>query len=274
MSAPAASPSSGNAPGGAPSLLPREHGAWGQLAFPLVSGLALGRLAPAALALAAAVVLAFLAHEPLLVVLGQRGHRTRGALGGRAARRLLATAAGALAAGAAGLALAPAPARLALVPTALLGAAAVALALRRLERTTAGEIVIASALATAAAPIALAAGASPRSALSAAVAWVAAFTAATLSVRAILLRARTRGATDRRPAAALGICALVAAVTWAAARGVLAWAAAVALLPVALPALALTVLRVRPQRLTAVGWTIAAASAVALVTLVAGLRLS
>src|SRR5512138_2855214 len=88
-----------------PSLLPREHGAWGQLAMPLVTGLALGRPGATALLLTAGVVLAFLAHEPLLVVLGQRGKRVKDALGVRAMRRLAVLGAGAVACGVAALAL-------------------------------------------------------------------------------------------------------------------------------------------------------------------------
>ena len=59
------------------SLLPQEHGAWGQLAMPILSALALGAPSAAALLLTAATVLAFLAHEPWLVVLGHRGMRAK-----------------------------------------------------------------------------------------------------------------------------------------------------------------------------------------------------
>src|SRR5512138_3779118 len=74
------------------SMLPHEHGAWGQLAMPLLTAFAIGRPTAAALALAAAVVLAFLAHEPAIVLLGQRGRRARDEDGDRA-RRWLATSA-------------------------------------------------------------------------------------------------------------------------------------------------------------------------------------
>lgn len=272
MPAPVESPSPAAAPPRTPSLLPREHGAWGQLALPLAAGLALGRPGAAALLLSLAIVLAFLAHEPLLVVAGQRGRRTRDALGARAARRLALLGAGAAAAGGAGLALAPA-ARLALAPAALLGAVVLALALARHEKTTAGEILVAGALAACAAPVALAAGAPARWAWSAAFTWAVAFAAATLPVRAILLRARTKGEVDRRPAAAAGVAALVALAVAGAARGLVPWAAALATLPVTLAALALTAAPVRPQRLTAVGWSIVAASVAGLLVLVLGLRL-
>lgn len=271
MSAPAASaPPAARREG---SLLPREHGAWGQLALPLVTGLALGRPGAAALLLVGAVVLAFLAHEPLLVVLGHRGVRITAELGGRARRALAIRAAGAAAAGAGGLALAPQATLVPALVAAGLFAAAAQLAFFRLEKTTAGELVVATALAACAAPVALAAGAPPRWAAAAVVTWVAAFAAATLPVRAILLRARTKGEVDRRPLAAAAIAALVGAVLWSGSHGWVPWTAALAPLPVAALALALTAVPVRPQRLTAVGWSLAAASVATLLALVLGLRL-
>lgn len=42
------------------SLLPREHGAYAELLFPLLTGLALGRPRPAAVGFALAAVLFFL----------------------------------------------------------------------------------------------------------------------------------------------------------------------------------------------------------------------
>src|SRR4051812_49522750 len=66
-------------------MLPREHGAYGQLLFPLVTALAVGRPRVVAWLLAASAVGAFLAHEPLLVLLGQRGARAARAQRGQAA---------------------------------------------------------------------------------------------------------------------------------------------------------------------------------------------
>ncbi len=57
------------------AFLPKEHGAYGQLAFPLVTALAVsGTSVPAGL-IALAVVACFLAHEPLLVLLGMVSSR-------------------------------------------------------------------------------------------------------------------------------------------------------------------------------------------------------
>src|SRR5437762_3573628 len=95
------------------SLAPKEHGAYGQLGLPLVTGLAMGRPGVAAAALAVAAAAAFVAHEPLLILAGQRGTRARREEGPRAARRLAVLGAAAAISGGAGLALAPSPARLA-----------------------------------------------------------------------------------------------------------------------------------------------------------------
>ncbi|MDE3154816.1 MAG: YwiC-like family protein, partial [Acidobacteriota bacterium] len=94
-------------------MLPREHGAYGQLLFPLVTALALGRPGAAALALAAAAIAAFLAHEPLLVLLGQRGTRAARERGPEARHWFTGLAAMAAIAGAAGVRLAPQAARVA-----------------------------------------------------------------------------------------------------------------------------------------------------------------
>jgi YwiC-like protein len=256
-----------------PSLLPREHGAWGQLALPLVSALALGRPGAGALLLTAAVVLAFLAHEPLVIVLGQRGRRVQGALDRPARRRLALVGSAAVACGAAGLLLRP-EALLAVLPAAALGAASVGLVLARLEKTTLGEILVAFALTAASVPVALAAGAPARDAWASAATWAAAFAAATLPVRAILLRARTKGAVDRRLLAAAGVATIAAAALLAGARGWLPRPAAFAVLPVALAAFVVSLAPIRPQRLTQVGWTVVGASTLALLVLVIGLRLA
>lgn len=272
MPVPAESPSTGAPAAPGPSLFPREHGAWGQLAFPLATGLNIGRPGPAAFLLCAAVVAAFLGHEPLLVVLGQRGHRARDAHVRRALRALAVSGGAAAALAAAGLWLSSPEARLAGLPALTLGAAAIVAASARLERTTAGELVVAAALAACAAPVARAGGATPLAAWSAALAWAAAFTAAILPVRAVLLRARTKGEVDRRPLAALAVIALQGVAITAAAHGVVAWAGALGILPVFAAGLAITVLPIRPQRLTEVGWSIVGASVATLLALVYGLR--
>ena len=80
-------------------MLPKEHGAYGQLLFPLVTAAAMGRPTLAAVALIITATAIFLSHEPLLVLAGSRGPRARRDDGARARRWLTAVATIALIAG-------------------------------------------------------------------------------------------------------------------------------------------------------------------------------
>ena len=241
--------------------------------MPLATGLVLGRPGAAALLLVAGVVLAFLAHEPLLVVLGQRGRRVKDALGVRATRRLAVLGAGAVAAGFTALALASRDARLAALAPAALAAPVLPLVAARLEKTAGGELLVAAALSACAAPVALAAGAPAAWAWGAAVTWFLSFAAATFPVRATLLWARTRGARETRPLAAAGAAAIGVAALGLAAAGLLPWPAALGVLPTVIAAVVVALLRVRPQQFTTVGWSLVGASVATLLVLVVGFRL-
>lgn len=108
------------------SLMPREHGAYGQLALPLLTALFSGRPTAAAFLYAAAAVFAFFAHEPLLVLLGQRGSRAFRELGARARLRLTLLAVGTLLCAGLALMLSSQTARLGVCRTARRGAGALA----------------------------------------------------------------------------------------------------------------------------------------------------
>jgi hypothetical protein len=253
------------------SLLPHEHGAWGQLAMPLLTALAIGRLSPAAVLLTLGVLLAFVAHEPLLVLVGQRGRRVAEEEGPRARRWLAALGAGAAVAAAAGFALSPPDARAALLLPAVLAAAVGVLVWRRLEKTTLGEIVVATALASAGFAVARAGGATLEAAAAALVAWVLAFAAATLAVRVILVRVRSKGERDPgrlHAALAAGLGASAFALAGAGLPIATAWAT----LPTALFSVVVCLGRFSPRRLRQLGWALVGSSAVTLVVLVAGLR--
>ncbi|MFO0583268.1 MAG: YwiC-like family protein [Anaeromyxobacter sp.] len=254
------------------ALVPREHGAWGQLAMPLLGGLLLGRPAVAPAALAAAVVLAFLAHEPLLVVLGQRGKRLRDEEGERARRWLALEGAAAAACGALGLWLAPPLARAALGAAAVLGAIVAVLVSRKLEKTAPGELLVIAALSVAGGAVALAGAAAPEVALAATLAWILSFGAATFGVRAVLARLRSKGAEDpgtRQAALAAGCGALAFALAVAGLPAALAWATLPGVVAGVVIALAR---RATGKALKPVGWSIVAVSVLTLGVLVLGLR--
>jgi hypothetical protein len=87
--------------------LPKEHGAYGQLAFPQLAALtAVGVTVTSALWTLTKTA-AFLGHEPLLVLLGRRGTRRRGEESRAAARVIGVIAAIGMMAGAAALWTAP-----------------------------------------------------------------------------------------------------------------------------------------------------------------------
>ena len=256
------------------SLLPHEHGAWGQLALPMASALALGGLAPAALLLAAATVLGFLAHEPWLVLLGHRGARALADDGARARRFLGWLLFAATLCGAVGAWLAPWPARLALLLPAALAAAVIGLVLAKRERTVPGELTVVSALATSGFAVALAGGASLRVAAAATLTWELAFAASVFAVQGVLERARSKEPIDSGPRNALAV-ALVTGLGSAAALAVgLGWVVPLAVAPTALLSLAVCMGLFSPRKLRRLGWGLVGATGVTLLVLVALLKAS
>src|SRR5512137_832178 len=93
------------------SLLPHEHGAYGQIAMPLLCAWMLGRPGAASLLLGAGAFAGFLSYEPLLVAVGRRGRRAREEHGPRARRLAAGILAVAVALAGAGFALAMREAR-------------------------------------------------------------------------------------------------------------------------------------------------------------------
>ena len=254
-------------------MLPREHGAYGQLLFPLLTALAIGRPGVAALTLSAAAIFAFLAHEPLLVLLGQRGRRAAREQRTRAWRWFAAWVVAALACAATAIASMPVGARIGLsIPGGLALVLLIVIAARH-ERTTAGEILTALTLSSLAYPIALAAQAPSRAAVTSALAFATAFVAATLSVRAVIMCTRRPPAAVPRIVAglALVVATLGLAVLWRLgfAAGVGVWAA----LPVCGVGFVLVLAPPSATRLRVVGWTLVTATAATAIILMAGLRL-
>ncbi len=239
--------------------------------MPLATALAIGRPTAAALLLTGAAILAFLSHEPAVVLLGQRGKRVLDEQSGRAWRWLLATGALALALAAAGVVLAPPVARAALVVPAALAATVAWLAARRLEKTIAGELAVAATLGSTGLAVALAGGARPSDAAAAALTWIVAFSAATLAVQVILVRVRSKGGRDpgRRHAAAAALLVVAAA---ALSEAGLPRTLALATLPTAVLSIAVCLSRVSPRRLRGLGWAMVGSSTITLVILVEGLR--
>lgn len=256
-------------------MLPREHGAYGQLAFPLATALVVAGVTSPSVLIALSAVAGFLAHEPLLVVLGRRGARARRDHGSRAVIWLLTTATIAVAAGGVALWLAPASSRwsflVPLLPTALLAAAVAS----NREKTAAGEITAAIAFSSVAVPVCLAAGTALSTALSIAIAFASLFAGSTLGVRIVILKVRGGGdprqvRTARRLLFILMVCVSVGLVM-AALSAVLPWTTLLAISPGLLVASALALRPPAPTRLRTVGWTLISTSTAAALILIAAL---
>lgn len=248
--------------------LPKEHGTYAELAFPLASGLLVGGWSPVGGLLGVAAVALFLAYEPAVLLMGFRGERLRAGLGPGARPRLVAWSALALLAVVlAFLAASPAVRRWLLVPGAL-ALLALPLALRRRLKTVAGELAVAFALAALHLPVAAAGGAQGQELVGPALVWATAFALATLAVHGLKDRFRGRRSWTVTGAMALALAACAAAaVVFSTTPAVRRFAAAFLVPGVA--TLGLTARPVHPKHLKRVGWTLVAADTAALVVMLA-----
>lgn len=242
------------------SLLPKEHGAYGQISFPLFAAFAVAGLSPGGLFLATAMIAGFLAHEPALVLLGLRGPRTKRELGAPATRWLGCCLAAGLAAGTAGLLRMPPSVRwsiaVPLVPATLL----IAAALRGSEKSWYGETATALTCAGAAVPVSMAAGVSLLTSARVAIPFALLFVSSTLAVRVVILRVRRGGdlaatAATRRAALILAVVSSIVLVL-ASRRGWLPPSILAATAPGLLTAAAVAVRPPAPSRLRTLGWTL------------------
>lgn len=253
-------------------LVPREHGAWAQMALPLVAALLVTGGSPAAALLVLATVSGFIAHEPALVLLGGRGARVREESGARARKWLAALLGVAAVAGLGGLLLAPWPARGALVVAAIAAAVTMGLAARREEQSMLGEFTVVTAFVAAGAAVALAAGGTPELALTLTLTWWLAFGASIFAVHVVLERAVSKGTREVGVRHAVFVVALGLGGSVAALRLGLGWIVPAALAPMALVSLAVCLVRFSAKDLHKLGWALAGASTTTLVVLVLALR--
>lgn len=238
------------------SLLPKEHGAYAELAVPMLAALTAGAPGTSALLLATGAWAFFLAHEPALVLLGRRGERARTEHRQRAVTRLLMLGLTGAVLGSLGLLLAPPIVRwasLAVVALALVFAVLVALGD---ERSTAGEILAAITLAGAAFPVGLASGLDVGTAARAWLVWSLGFVAVVIPARSIGAR--------RRGSAPVWIRALPAGLSLGI--GIALWGPVLgglellALAPLAIAGGWLGIAQPPPRRLRQVGWSIVAST--------------
>jgi hypothetical protein len=250
-------------------LLPREHGAYAEVIFPLVTVFFLGKPTLASCGLSLAILAGFLAHEPLQILLGARGGALQRELRGRARAQgaLLLTASSAAAA----FGLCRADALVVVAAAGLLPALALLLGLTLAGRSKSllGETLVALVLAFAAVPVALAAGLSPPAALRSALAWSAVFGLGTATVHALLARKKRGVFAPSFAVMGMGMGVISGAVFWLlSGRG--SWP--VATVPMSLVAVAALGLRLPPKRLRALGWAMVLAHVGAILGLWLSLR--
>ena len=260
-------------------MVPREHGAYAELLFPIVTVFIGGSPTTSTWLLAIGAIAAFLANEPLLVLFGQRGTRTKREESDRAKRALLIFALVALGTGVAGLVLAPMVVQYAVGVPLVLGAGLVMLAIQGLERSMVGEGLAAATLSSIAIPLGLSAGLDLTSTLAVALIWLVTSLLGTAVVR--LTVARTKAKTDEelarvrfKRALLVLVSVAVIAVGVAAPYGsrVSLWVLAAAV-PVAVVVLVLAALQPTARRLRLMGWSLVAANLCSLIAVVTTLKI-
>ena len=260
-------------------MVPREHGAYAELLFPIVTVFLGGSPTTSTWLLAIGAIAAFLANEPLLVLFGQRGTRTKREESDRAKRALLIFALVALGTGVAGLVLAPMVVQYAVGVPLVLGAGLVMLAIQGLERSMVGEGLAAATLSSIAIPLGLSAGLDLTSTLAVALIWLVTSLLGTAVVR--LTVARTKAKTDEelarvrfKRALLVLVSVAVIAVGVAAPYGsrVSLWVLAAAV-PVAVVVLVMAAVQPTARRLRLMGWSLVAANLCSLIVVVTTLKI-
>ena len=244
------------------SLWPKEHGAYVQLAFPILSAWLLGAPGVDAILLGLAAFAAFLAHEPMMLAAGRRGPRKQEATRGRATRRLLVLALVAAALGGLAIGFTTPLVRGALIVPASLGAIALVLAATGREHSLAGELYATVSLTSIAFPVALAAGLGVERAITAVGVWAVGFSLATIAARGVLFQKKDGGRTLRL-AVASSIVAALASLALAMLRVVTPWIA-LAPMPFALAATLLALFPPTPKHMHALGFALVFAATVTL----------
>jgi len=260
-------------------MIPREHGAYAELLFPIVTVFLGGLPTTSTWLLAIGAIAAFLANEPLLILVGQRGSRMKREQDDRAKRALLIFTVFALGAGISGLALAPRVAQLAVVLPLLLGGTLIMLAIQGLERSMFGEALAAAALSSIAVPLGLSARLSLTAALAVALIWAATALLGTSVVRLTVARTKAKTPHELRTVGlkraglilvSLAVTAVGVAAPFGSRAGFWVLAAAV---PVAVTVLVMAALQPTARRLRLLGWSLVAANLLSLIAVVTTLRI-
>lgn len=121
-------------------LYPKEHGAYAILGVPLASALVIGGLSVVAVLTTVATIAGFVAHEPLMVAMGRRGHRAQSATP-QASLRLMSLTLIAFLSGGTAFWLGSFEVRLALTVCLLFAGFAFVMSVAGLHRTLAAQLI-------------------------------------------------------------------------------------------------------------------------------------
>lgn len=235
----------------APSLAPKEHGAYGQISMPLLSALCAHTPNWASLLLTIGAFSVFFAHEPLLILIGHRGNKAKRELSARARKRFFLLGLIAALTSVPGLWLSPHEARLGMLAPALGMFALTPFIFAKQEKTLAGESLAAAALSFCAFPVALASKLPLSHALAICVSFSLAFAAATWAVRSVIQHHKSPTSIIAR---SWPICLHTALLILFPALRVLPWFSAYCALPMLLFSLALVLRPPAPTSLRTVGF--------------------
>jgi YwiC-like protein len=234
----------------------------------MLSALGAGRPGMVALLLGVSAWVLFLAHEPLLVLLGRRGERLRTEQRSRARVRLATLALAGAALGLAALVLAPPDVRAAVVLPVILGAAfAVTLAMGQ-ERSLIGEALAAFALSAVSFPLGIAAGLTLGESARVWCVWALGFGALLIPVRSIGVRRRAGTSLVARLLPVLVAFAIAVDAVRVGTNQGFGLGHLVALAPLVLVAGWLAVWPPPPRNLPRVGWTVVGAGVITTAALV------
>ncbi len=251
-------------------MLPREHGAYAELLFPLATGLSLGHPTVPSYCFAFAAVVFFFLHEPVAIIIGVRGERLRESWTRRAAMWIVFLASSGTVAGSIAMVSASLEGRLAaLVPLACSGILVPAFVTGRLKGLVPETLVIA-ALSSIVVPVAVSGGVAWTLAWLACGVWFVSFLLGTVAVHAIKAKHKpaTRSHWTIVAAPLLGLLTVAAGVVITS-LAQLPPKAALALVPAGVTTLIVTAVHVHPRQLRTVGWSLVASNLVTWLVLIA-----
>lgn len=245
---------------------PKEHGAYAMLAVPLVTAFVIGGFTWIGLAVAAASVLGFIAHEPIMIATGRRGPRAlREAPRARVRAMALLTAASLL--GLPAMMLGSLPVRLALFVCLPVAAACFVLAANGKQRSLATQLWSSLGLVLPSLVVMLAASMELERALQISGAWLVAQSGSLVAVRSVIAKHK-KNTQGRVP---LTNDLLQLAFTLAALIGIFSgYTPFLCVLPMIAVASYLRIFPPSPKHLRQLGWSLVAshlASALAMIAL-------